>query len=138
MPVAPRLIALQSVLLGAVVVAGCGDSPLPCADLRQTCNGTDVVVDDAWLRAALAAGEDVQIIDVRSPEMFAAGHVPGALSLDVEALRAVDAGIDGQLAAPEAVEAALRAAGVRAGAGRTRASSSRPCSSTISSTSPIR
>jgi 3-mercaptopyruvate sulfurtransferase SseA len=41
--------------------------------------------------------------------------VPGALTLDVEALRAVDAGIDGQLAAPAAVEAALRGAGVRAG-----------------------
>jgi len=116
MHVAQRFIALRIVLLGSLVVAACGDAPLPCAEARQTCIGGDVVVDDAWLREALAAGEDVQVIDVRSPEMFAAGHVPGALTLDVEALRAVDAGTDGQLAAPAAVEAALRAAGVRAGA----------------------
>ena len=116
MHIAPRSIALTIIALGSLVVAGCGDSPSQCAEARLSCNGADVLVDDAWLREALAAGEDVQVIDVRPPEMLAAGHVPGALTLDVEALRAVDAGIDGQLAAPAAVEAALRGAGVRAGA----------------------
>jgi rhodanese-related sulfurtransferase len=35
----------------------------------------------------LAAG-DVAVIDVRSPEEYAAGHIPGALSIPVEELEA--------------------------------------------------
>lgn len=37
---------------------------------------------DAWdLKVALDRGENVIVIDARSPEAFAAGHIPGALSL---------------------------------------------------------
>lgn len=37
---------------------------------------------DAWdLQAALAAGENVIVIDARAPVAFAAGHIPGAINL---------------------------------------------------------
>jgi len=37
---------------------------------------------DAWdLQAALAAGENVIVIDARAPAAFAAGHIPGAINL---------------------------------------------------------
>lgn len=37
---------------------------------------------DAWdLKVALDHGEKVVVIDARSPEAFAAGHIPGAVSL---------------------------------------------------------
>ena len=37
---------------------------------------------DCWdVHAALAAGADFVLLDVRSPELYARGHVPGAVSL---------------------------------------------------------
>jgi thiosulfate/3-mercaptopyruvate sulfurtransferase len=99
----------------ALALAGCG-TPTPCSEPSAQCDELGPVVDAAWLDQALVRGEDVQVIDVRPPEEFAAGHVQGALSLDVEALRATVAGVDGQLAAPATVEAVMRAAGVRSGA----------------------
>ncbi len=37
---------------------------------------------DAWdLHVALAAGENVTVVDARSAEAFALGHIPGAISL---------------------------------------------------------
>jgi thiosulfate/3-mercaptopyruvate sulfurtransferase len=95
-----------------LALAGCG-APTPCSDTSAVCDELGPVVDPAWLGEALQHGEDIQVIDVRPPEEFAAGHVRGALSLDVDALRATVAGVEGQLAAPATVEAAMRAAGVR-------------------------
>ncbi len=39
-------------------------------------------------------GENIQIIDVRSPEEFAEKHVPGAVNLPLEALENAVAGFD--------------------------------------------
>jgi rhodanese-related sulfurtransferase len=36
------------------------------------------------LRAKLEAGQTIQLIDVRSPGEFAAGHVPGAINIPLE------------------------------------------------------
>lgn len=95
---------------------GCGEprGASLCED-GEACEPPAYVVDAGWLRTAIAAGEAVQVIDVRPPDAFAAGHVPGSLSLDVEALRATVDGVAGQVAPPATVQAALRAAGVRAG-----------------------
>lgn len=38
------------------------------------------------LQQRQAAGEKVLVVDVRSPEEFAAGHVPGAINLPVDRL----------------------------------------------------
>lgn len=53
---------------------------------------------DAWdLNQARERGENVIVIDTRSPEAFAAGHIPGALSLPHRAMDAAStAGLDRQ------------------------------------------
>lgn len=53
---------------------------------------------DAWdLKVARERGENVIVIDTRSPEAFAAGHIPGALSLPHRAMDAAStAGLDRQ------------------------------------------
>jgi len=38
-------------------------------------------ISDATLHEKLARGDDVQVIDTRSPDAFATGHVPGATNL---------------------------------------------------------
>lgn len=38
-------------------------------------------MSDAMLQEKLTRGDDVQVIDTRSPDAFAAGHVPGARNL---------------------------------------------------------
>jgi len=38
------------------------------------------------LKAAIDKGERLQIIDLRTPELFAQGHVPGAINVDYEQL----------------------------------------------------
>lgn len=58
----------KSVLLLLAVLAGCAQ-----ADWKET-TGQELVQRQA-------AGEPMLVIDVRSPEEFAAGHVPGALNL---------------------------------------------------------
>lgn len=58
----------KTVLLLLVVLAGCAQ-----AEWKETA--------PAELLQRQAAGEKVLVIDVRSPEEFAAGHVPGALNL---------------------------------------------------------
>lgn len=102
-------------VMGALVAAavGCGaEGPTWCETAK--CAGEGPIVDVAWVRAQIAAGA-VQVIDVRVPEAFAAGHVPGSRSLDVEALRAMIDGVEGQIAPAAEVEATLRAAGVTEG-----------------------
>lgn len=38
-------------------------------------------MSDAMLQEKLTRGDDVQVIDTRSPDAFAAGHVPGTRNL---------------------------------------------------------
>lgn len=45
------------------------------------------VVSCSTLRARLAAGADLQLVDVRSPLEFADGHLPGAINVPVDELR---------------------------------------------------
>jgi rhodanese-related sulfurtransferase len=59
-------------LVGAIVLAGCGSS-----------SGGGTTVDAAtWITEASQPG--VTVIDVRTPAEFAAGHVEGAVNIDVE------------------------------------------------------
>jgi phage shock protein E len=59
-------------LAGAIVLAGCGSS-----------GGGGTTVDAAtWISEASQPG--VTVIDVRTPAEFAAGHIDGAVNIDVE------------------------------------------------------
>ncbi len=87
----------------AAVPVGCPDATL--------CGDHDIVVDATWLEAHLDDA-DLQLVDVRDPGDFASGHILGAISMNVSALRTTVDGIGGQVVAREVAEAAFRAAGL--------------------------
>ena len=60
-------------LVVAVLLAACGDGSATAV--------RDVSVDEA---VELAGDVEVTVVDVRTPEEFAAGHLPGAVNIDVQ------------------------------------------------------
>lgn len=46
------------------------------------------------VRRRQQSGENIQIIDVRSPEEFSEGHIPNAVNLPLAKLEAAAAGLD--------------------------------------------
>jgi len=79
-----RLAVLASTAVLLLVAAACGDlAPVGETTTSTTPPGSTAPVpaDDALAR--IADGADV--IDVRTPEEFEAGHLDGALNIDVQA-----------------------------------------------------
>lgn len=70
-----------------------------------------VIVDVAWLRAQLS-DPTLRILDARVAEEYAAGHLPGALSLPQDAVRATVQGIPGMAASAEVIAKAFGERGV--------------------------
>lgn len=66
--------AVAAVLFGVVAVAGCSSS--------SASGPVQTVSPQEWITAASQSG--VTIIDVRTPAEYAAGHVAGAINIDVE------------------------------------------------------
>lgn len=66
-----KLLVLLAALLGITVLAGCGSS-----------GGVTTVDPQAFLSTAKQPG--VVVVDVRTPQEYAAGHVDGAINIDVE------------------------------------------------------
>lgn len=99
---------MRSSILCAVVLFGCSRGPAPTTEtpgyLGQVAELRQWKVDDSHV-----------IVDVRAADAFAAGHVPGAVNVEIKALRAEVDGVPEQLAPREQVEAALVAAGVDVG-----------------------
>lgn len=58
------------------------------------------------------ARNKVRVLDLRDDAEYAAGHIPGAVRVDREAVRAVVGGLPGQVAPAKQIAAALAAAGV--------------------------
>jgi rhodanese-related sulfurtransferase len=67
-----KIIALVAVLFGVALLAGCGSS-----------SGVQSVDPQTFLSTAKQPG--AVIVDVRTPQEYAAGHVEGAINIDVEA-----------------------------------------------------
>ena len=67
-----RLLVLLAALLGITVLAACGSS------------GTVKTVDPQTFLAT-AAQSGVVLVDVRTPAEYSAGHIVGAINIDVEA-----------------------------------------------------
>ena len=81
---AGRLLAALAAVLGIALLSGCGGS-----------SGSVQTVDPvAWLTSASQPG--TVVVDVRTPAEYAAGHLDGAINIDVES-----AGFDQQIAALE-------------------------------------
>ncbi len=68
-----KLFVLLAVLLGLVLITGCGSS------------GGSVQSVDASTFLTTTAQSGVVTVDVRTPSEYAAGHVQGAVNVDVEA-----------------------------------------------------
>lgn len=88
-------------------------------------SGRDPLISTSELASALAAGEPPVLIDVRwrhggppGLESYRAGHIPGAVYVDLDSQLAAPAGARGRHPLPEAADfaAAMRDAGVRADA----------------------
>jgi thiosulfate/3-mercaptopyruvate sulfurtransferase len=66
-----------------------------------------------WLEERLSA-TGLRIVDVRSATDFEREHIPGAVNVPIESVRASRDGVSGQVAPPEVVTGALGRAGIRA------------------------
>lgn len=77
-----RSVLASGLLAAALALSGCGSTDGTAtveAGSVQAPRGEHVDADT--FRAAL--GDDVTIIDVRTPQEYAEGHLPGALNLDI-------------------------------------------------------
>jgi thiosulfate/3-mercaptopyruvate sulfurtransferase len=82
-----------------------------CLDDPAGCPRSVYVMDvPALVRAVSRSG--VRVLDLRPDADYAAGHIPGAVHLEPESLRAAFAEVEGQVASAEQVSRALASAGV--------------------------
>jgi thiosulfate/3-mercaptopyruvate sulfurtransferase len=72
------------------------------------------IVDVAWVQAQLGK-PGVRIVDARPRAHYLMGHIPGAVSIDLNAIRMTDSTAPGIAAFLHHARAELRRAGVRAG-----------------------
>lgn len=81
--------ARRFALLAALSLAACGGSSTPASSAGGAPAAAKklVEIDVAALKSAREAGP-ITLIDVRTPEEFASGHVPGAVNLPVDDLQA--------------------------------------------------
>ncbi|NNL99225.1 MAG: rhodanese-like domain-containing protein [Gammaproteobacteria bacterium] len=72
----PRFILVSAMLM---LLTACGEQPLP--------GGVVQAIAPAQLAAQLAEGRTPLILDVRTPEEYAAGHIPEAINISHDQLR---------------------------------------------------
>ena len=73
-----RSLMVAGIVAASVLLLGCGDDGTS-TDAGSSASGSDIATD-----AESAVPADAVIIDVRSAEEFAAGHLEGALNYNVE------------------------------------------------------
>lgn len=71
-----------------LLACGGGTSAPPTPETTATSQGSTRDVDVNTLASDLGAGRVPLLIDVRTPEEFASGHVPGARNIPVDQLEA--------------------------------------------------
>jgi rhodanese-related sulfurtransferase len=86
------LAALPAVTLPALVLAG-GASGATTSSQESALASPPGIVDGKTARALVAAG--AVVVDVRTPQEFAAGHVPGAKNIPYDQIRARAAEVGG-------------------------------------------
>lgn len=95
-------------MVGLILLASLGST---FAQEDATYGNPDLLVEAAWLAENLA---EVQVIDLRPIEEYDAGHIPGAVQLDVALVRATTDDIPSQLADAETVAGVLGERGIGA------------------------
>lgn len=86
MPVSPafRRVLVTSTLAVGLVLGGCGDGAVESADSTAPVTAiAEPGVVSADTAAELAARDDVEVIDVRTPEEFEEGHLEGAARIGI-------------------------------------------------------
>ena len=71
----------------AVALCACSPAPAeadPATDAGRQEAGAQVLTLDAETLAARAQAGEVVLVDVRTPEEFASGHLPGAVNMPIE------------------------------------------------------
>ncbi|MDC0669400.1 sulfurtransferase [Nannocystis radixulma] len=107
-----RLVTMAFV---GLFVAGCEPpGPKRCTDEPSGCPRGVYAVDTPALKTLMGRGK-LSILDLRSAEDYAAGHIPGAIRFDPETLSSVVGGVPGQVTPASKLAAAFSAAGVRSG-----------------------
>ena len=72
-------------LLAAASVAACGNaSPVAETETPGPREAGVLTIEPQALATRLEAGEPIQLIDVRTPEEFAKGHIEGAINIPVD------------------------------------------------------
>lgn len=93
-------------------LTGCSTpSPKYCNEDPAGCPRSVYAMDVPTLQRSITRNK-VRILDLRGEAEYAAGHIPGAVRFDSEAVRAVVGGTPGQVAPAKQITAALAAAGV--------------------------
>lgn len=104
-PFFARWLAAILLSLVSVVLISCP------AQAPETTANLDLLVDTDWVASHL--GDDgVRIVDMRPMDDYTQGHIPGAVQLDLAAVRTTTDGVRGQVAPPEAVEVVLGGLGI--------------------------
>lgn len=79
-----KLIRFLAILAGsAATFSPVASYALPAA-LQQSNSGPGVYIDLSHLDAFQKGGEELVIIDIRTPDRYAAGHIPGAINIPRE------------------------------------------------------
>lgn len=104
-PFSARWLAAILLSLVSVVLISCP------AQAPETTPNLDLLVDTDWVASHL--GDDgVRIVDMRPMDDYTQGHIPGAVQIDLAAVRTTTDGVRGQAAPPEAVEVVLGGLGI--------------------------
>ena len=111
----------RTLLLAGLLVASAGSLSLPFAaqlvgqasKVQAWTPRPELLVSTAWL-AAHGTQAGLRIVDVRDPQDFAAGHIPGAVNFPADLLLVTVNGVDGLLPPPAALAQQLAAVGIGA------------------------
>lgn len=80
----PRLLIAAIACPAALTVAGCQHAGVEEVEMAAPQPTASLETIDANALAAKVAAGQVQLIDVRTPEEFAAGHIDGAINMPVD------------------------------------------------------
>jgi thiosulfate/3-mercaptopyruvate sulfurtransferase len=108
LPFYARRLAVTLLALVTTVLISC-QAPTP-----ETTPNLDLLVDTEWVASHLG-DNTVRFVDMRPLDDYTQGHIPGAVQLDLAAVRTTTDGVRGQVAPPETVEAVLGGLGIDPG-----------------------
>lgn len=71
-------------ILGAALLVACEDGRSPYAANEERRDSGVLTIDAGALATRMEAGEPIQLIDVRTPDEFAQGHLEGAINIPLD------------------------------------------------------